>query len=158
MSRSGYSHSLDEWDLIRWRGAVKSAIRGRRGQAFLRELRDALDAMPNKRLIAKELIDEKGEVCAIGAVCKARGVDVSGVDIEDPPAVAELVGIAGALAAEIEYENDEALVYGEPVERESWTGQKYTHRPLVSMTPETRWQHMRQWVDRHIQASEEDHG
>jgi hypothetical protein len=37
MSRSGYSDDLENWSLIRWRGAVASAIRGRRGQAFLRE-------------------------------------------------------------------------------------------------------------------------
>jgi hypothetical protein len=46
MSRSGYSDDHSEWDLIRWRGAVASAIRGKRGQAFLRELLVALDAMP----------------------------------------------------------------------------------------------------------------
>ena len=38
MSRSGYSDDLDNWDLIRWRGQVSSAIRGKRGQGFLREL------------------------------------------------------------------------------------------------------------------------
>jgi len=38
MSRSGYSDDCDVWALIRWRGAVKSAIRGARGQAMLREL------------------------------------------------------------------------------------------------------------------------
>jgi hypothetical protein len=46
MSRSGYDESCDDnWGLICWRGAVASALRGRRGQAFLRELVDALDAV-----------------------------------------------------------------------------------------------------------------
>ena len=31
MSRSGYEDGLEMWDLIRWRGAVASAIRGKRG-------------------------------------------------------------------------------------------------------------------------------
>lgn len=58
MSRSGYSDDYDgdNWDLIRWRGAVTSAIRGKRGQAFLREALAALDAMPEKQLIAGDLV------------------------------------------------------------------------------------------------------
>jgi hypothetical protein len=43
------------WSHIRWRGAVASAIRGGRGQAFLREMLAAMDAMPVKRLVANEL-------------------------------------------------------------------------------------------------------
>ena len=62
MSRSGYSEDCDGWALVRWRGAVKSAIRGQRGQAFLRELLAALDAIPDKRLIAEELVDAQGAV------------------------------------------------------------------------------------------------
>jgi len=47
MSRSGYSDDCDDqWSLICWRGAVKSAIRGKRGQAFLKEMLAALDALP----------------------------------------------------------------------------------------------------------------
>lgn len=58
MSRSGYSEDWDgeNWTFIRWRGAVKSALRGKRGQAFLREALAALDAMPEKRLITHDLI------------------------------------------------------------------------------------------------------
>ncbi|ENQ7660184.1 hypothetical protein ACEQOL_006537 [Pseudomonas aeruginosa] len=41
MSRSGYCDDLDNWSLICWRGAVSSAIKGKRGQAFLIELREA---------------------------------------------------------------------------------------------------------------------
>ena len=55
MSRSGYHDGIDQWDLIRWRGAVASAIRGKRGQAFLREMLDALDALPEPKLIAHDL-------------------------------------------------------------------------------------------------------
>jgi len=57
MSRSGYSDDCeDNWSWICWRGAVKSAIRGKRGQAFLRETLAALDALPERKLIAKDLI------------------------------------------------------------------------------------------------------
>ena len=57
MSRSGYSDDLETWQLIKWRGQVMSAIRGKRGQKFLRELLAALDAMPKKILITEDLID-----------------------------------------------------------------------------------------------------
>lgn len=107
MSRSNYHNDLDECALIRWRGAVRAAIKGRRGQAFLRELLAALQAMPKKELIASELVTESGDVCAIGAVCKARGLDLMVVDEHDTDAVASTVGIAQAMAREIAYVNDE---------------------------------------------------
>jgi hypothetical protein len=56
MSRSGYSDDCEDvlaWG--RWRGRVASAIRGKRGQAFLKELLAALDALPEKRLVANDL-------------------------------------------------------------------------------------------------------
>ena len=75
MSRSGYSvdGDLDHWQLIRWRGAVNSAMNGKRGQAFLRELLDALDALPEPKLIDHDLVRYDGSTdtnlfCALGAV------------------------------------------------------------------------------------------
>lgn len=132
MSRSGYSEDLASDDPLqygRWRAQVKSAIRGKRGQAFLRELAAAMDAMPVKELITRELVREDGACCTIGVVCKSRGLDVSKVDCDDPPSVGNLVGIAHQLAAEIEYENDE-----------NCSGQ----------TPGKRWEIMRRWVERNI--------
>lgn len=55
MSRSGYSDDIDNWDLIKWRGQVASAIRGKRGQLFLRELLAALDALPNAHQLVQEI-------------------------------------------------------------------------------------------------------
>lgn len=127
MSRSGYSDECDGWDLIRWRGAVASAIRGKRGQEFLRELAEALDAMPEKRLIASEL-ESAGEFCALGVVGAARGLDMTGINIEDRSSVANAFGIAEAMAAEIMFENDGGFCH--------WSDK----------TPEQRWQHMRSWV------------
>lgn len=74
MSRSGYSYDCNGWELIRWRGAVASAIRGKRGQEFLRQLLAALDALPNKRLIRDELVTKDGEVCAIGILPSSKGL------------------------------------------------------------------------------------
>lgn len=126
MSRSGYSDDCENLGL--WRGAVERAINGKRGQAFLREMAAAMDAMAEKALIADELIAPDGEVCAIGSVCKARGIDVAHIAYDDPCVVGDLVGIAQSMAAEIEYINDEA-------------GPWNRHE-----TPEERWIRVRKWV------------
>jgi hypothetical protein len=127
MSRSGYSDECDDsdgyWGLIKWRGQVTSAIRGKRGQAFLRELLEALDAMPVKRLIKNEFWN--GEACALGVIAQKRGLDLISVDPDDYDRLAELLGIAHQLVQEIEWENDEALGH---------------------CTPEQRWHWMRSWI------------
>lgn len=130
MSRSGYSDDCGGWDLICWRGAVKSALKGKRGQAFLVELRDAMDAMPDKRLIADSLQAE-GEFCTIGVIGAKRGIDMAVLDPDDREAVGEAFGISPAMASEIVFMNDEG----------SWQAE----------TPEQRWQRMRTWVDSNIQ-------
>lgn len=130
MSRSGYSNDMDNaWDLIRWRGAVASAIRGARGQAFLKEMLAALDKTEPNRLIANEL-SHGAEVCAIGAVGVARGIDMSNLDPEDRETVAGTFGISPALAAEIVFMNDEGGFYKE--------------------TPEARYTRMRCWIESHL--------
>lgn len=137
MSRSGYSDDIDQWALIRWRGQVASAIRGKRGQQFLRDLVAALDAMPEKRLITNSL-EEGGNVCAIGSVGKARGVDMTGLDPDDSETVAHAFNIADQLAREIVYENDEGP-YAE--------------------TPEERWSRMRAWAAANLFVRQENrHG
>lgn len=132
MSRSGYSYDCDRWELIRWRGAVASAIRGARGQAFLRELASAMDAMPDKRLGRGEIFDEdNGCVCALGVVAQARGNDLDhDFDREESE---RWFGIAEALAAEIMHENDDG---GPPL--------------LHDETPEKRWLRVREWVGAQI--------
>jgi hypothetical protein len=130
MSRSGYSESCEGWDLIRWRGAVASAIRGKRGQAFLREMLAALDAIPDKCLIVEEL-KQDGSVCALGAIGVARGMDLDVIDPEDRDSVAEAFKIPLTLACEIMYENDEG----------GWRE-----------TPQQRWSRMRKWAEGQIAA------
>ena len=137
MSRSSYSDEWNGWDSIMWGWRVASAIRGKRGQKFLRELRDALDAMPVKELIAGELVDD-GECCAIGCLAQARGIDVSGIDPEDAERVAATFDIAEPLAREVVYENDE---FGE------WTPKGRVDDPA------RRWEYMRKWVERRIKKS-----
>ena len=114
MSRHGYIDFDGEDPLAeaRWRGALKAAMRGKRGQTFFRELIAALDAMPNKELAAHSFV-RGGEVCALGAVALKNGIDVS--EFEPPDAddedawddevnhasLAEKLNIAECLAREV---------------------------------------------------------
>jgi len=164
MSRSGYTEDNDDqWALIRWRGAVKSAMRGKRGQAFLRELLAALDAMSVKRLIANDLVFDGdpatpylpyehediivggdvlvdgrgnavhiGEVCALGYLGQARGLDMRDLDPEEPEFVADAFGVNDKIIREIVYTNDEG----------AWGDE----------TPEKRWIRVRAWVAAQIVA------
>ena len=106
MSRSGYNDDVETWDLIRWRGAVSAAIRGKRGQAFLLEMWRAMLALPTHELIREDL-ERDANVCALGAVGKARGLEMAGVDAEDHERVAALFDIPHALACEIMWQNDD---------------------------------------------------
>lgn len=144
MSRHDYNDELEQQDLAMWRGRVMSAIRGKRGQRLLIDLRDALDAMPEKRLVRGEVQGTEG-VCALGSVGVRRGVDLSDVftkgDDEDPDfdnaVLSERLDIAECLVREIEWENDEG-VYQE--------------------TPEQRWTRMRRWAEKNIASSPQDGG
>ena len=155
MSRSGYSYDCDSWELIRWRGAVASAVRGKRGQALLREMAAALDAMPVKELVAEDLITPDGGCCAFGAVAMARGVTYEDLPEStfrfwDPftleilgrrerqvefsgEQLAEAFDVAPALACEIVSINDDYLGHA-----------KDEHARA------TRWWVVRNWIARHL--------
>jgi hypothetical protein len=134
MSRSGYSDDYGEDNSgYLYRGAVASAIKGRRGQAFLKEMLAALDALPEKKLIAGELVEpDTGAVCAIGAVGKARGIDMLGLDYEDADKVSAVFGIASAMAREVVFENDDDFGFN------------------IKETPEQRFARMRRWIVKQI--------
>jgi hypothetical protein len=131
MSRSGYSEDgdYDNPSYLLWPSIVKRTINGKHSQAFLREMLGALDAMPEKRLIAEELQDGDGAVCAIGSVGAKRGVDMSKLDPEDPDGIAKAFDIAPTLVREIEFQNDDDFRYSREAE-----------------TPEQRWTRVREWV------------
>ena len=131
MSRSGYTDDGDNYAM--WRGMVASATRGKRGQKLLRELAEAMDAMPVKELIANEL-QSGGSYCALGVVGAKRGVDLTAIDPEDPDQLSRAFDIAPCLAQEIEFINDDDFVYGE------------------QETPAQRWQRVRKWVAEQISA------
>lgn len=135
VSRSGYSEDLDNWQLIKWRGMVASSTRGRRGQQFFADLLAALEAMPEKVLIADKL-EKEGAVCAIGSLGRARGIDMQEIDPDDPGQVSHAFNIAECLAQEVVYMNDECI-----------SG----HRE----TPEQRWTRMHKWVKSQILTHDE---
>ena len=159
MSRSRYSDDCDGWALIRWRGAVTSAVRGKRGQAMLRELIAALDALPEKRLISGSLITADGEFCTLGALGRARGIDLGAIDPEDRDAVAAAFGIPVALAAEIMYRNDEEgpreevpfnfVVCGPMRPWESHVQLRWKRNEQAGAI---RWSHMRAWAAANLRS------
>ena len=138
MGRHGYTEDCDDnWQMIQWRGRVTSAARGRRGQAFFRHLIEALDAMPEKRLVKAEeyeIVTPTGEACALGSIALARGWDdAKDIDASDHDALASRLDIAPCLVQETEYENDECGPWAE--------------------TPEGRWLRIRKWAEKNIKES-----
>lgn len=137
MSRHGYNEDIDDqWSMIRWRGAVASAIRGRKGQAFLAELAAAIDAVPERKLVAKDF-EADGAVCALSAVAVARGIDVAALELdpddeESARVIADALAIPDSLALEIVFENDEGGPHDE--------------------TPEQRHARMLRWIKSLIKA------
>lgn len=139
MSRSGYVEDYENVEL--YRRAVRNAIKGKRGQALLRDMLAGLDALPEKRLIAGAMIDKQGEVCALGAAGVHRNRDMSEMTVVsewddepemDIPRVTAAFDVADCLAREVAFVNDEANYQPE--------------------TPEQRWARVRGWVVRNITA------
>lgn len=143
MSRSGYMDDCgfdgpeEQWAHICYRGAVQSALRGKRGQAALREALAALDAMPVKELAKDSLQTEQGSVCTLGALGTVRGLDIMKLDPENWDAVAAAFGIAPAMVREIVFENDENNIL------DRWDA---AHNCWIRESPAQRWQRMRAWI------------
>ena len=130
MSRSGYSDDCENLNL--WRANVERTINGKRGQLFLQELIQALEAMPEKRLIRDSLVETSGEVCAIGALGLKRGLDMTHLDPEDSEQVGRVFGVSTMLAQEIVYQNDEKH---------------------YRQTSEERWTRMHSWAKEHLKTA-----
>jgi hypothetical protein len=137
--RHGYVDDLDSQSLAMWRGRVASAIRGKRGQKMLAEIRDALDAMPVKRLVSRQLQTKQGDVCTLGCLAAAKGQDLTEYEDAEECDLQELneslaatFDVAQCLIQEVEYENDEG----------AW-----------KETPEQRWTRMRRWVGKKLGES-----
>lgn len=126
MSRHGFVSNYDSepFDYCRWRGSVTRALKGKRGQAFLREMLVAMDALPEKKLVRQNLIkpsylEHEGEVlvCALGSVGLKRGLNMEGIDPEDYNTVASKFDIAESMSREIVYINDDGAYEKETEEQ-----------------------------------------
>lgn len=138
MSRSQYSDDNEPLVHGRWRAQVASALRGKRGQALLRDMIAALDAMPEKRLVADVMQADDGTACALTAVARYRGVSVEDIDNEspEPEDLASRLDIAHQLAQEVMFVNDEA----------GWS--------QMVKTPEDRWTFVRSWAVKNLREKE----
>lgn len=152
MSRSGYTDDCEGINL--YRGNVERCLKGRKGQAALREMRDALEAMPEKKLVADAFACDDG-VCAMGALARHREVE-KGVPFDEAQAAvidlarrkgldegdvnsaadcaANALSIPRYLAREVAFENDDHDGFG--------VGRKDD--------PEARHARMLKWVNEQI--------
>lgn len=140
MSRSGYTDDTDDnWQHIMWRGRVASSIRGKRGQALLRDLLVALDAMPDKKLFPNNFSTAVGEYCTLGVLGAARGTKMDDLgDAEDGcnvRLVGERFGVAAPLVQEIMFMNDEGIYFQD------------------TLSPQKRWEFMREWISKQIKET-----
>ncbi len=111
-----------------WQANCERSLRGKHGQEELRELREALLALPEKRLIHESLEDEEGGVCAIGAYGKRKGVDLSKFDVDSDT---DEVGIAGGMPRLV-----------------AWKVVEMNDMQFSSeFTPEQRYEKMLAWIE-----------
>lgn len=165
MSRINYN---EDWDdtaaLLRgyaWMGNVERSLKGKRGQVALRKLEAALEALPRGadgrgRLLNGSLLkpvpqlDNEYEVCALGALCLAEGMDPwklfvtwekrdarsehwwqsdnddRDYDADELMKLGPDLGMSETMAWAIIEQNDESFGYG--------------------YTPEERWERVLEWV------------
>lgn len=140
MSRIEY-YDCDNPAALLWDCTLQRAVSGKRGQTFLKELEAALVTLPSKRLIANDLCDSLGDVCAVGALIQKRAF-AAGATLEqfieenkygdsDPEVLKTRLGAAFTLVWSVVEANDESC---------------------YECTPEERYQKMLGWVRERITA------
>ncbi len=138
-----------------WDANCRRSLKGKAGQRELRELKTALLALPEKRLIKDALTDEQGGMCAIACYGKHKGVDLSKFDDEDE---SDEVGIAGGMPRLVAWKvvalNDITLdtvweVAHGPVERGHGI-YKGGIALIRDMTPEERYAAVLKWVNQQL--------
>lgn len=131
----------DNPSYLLWESNVRRGMQGKRGQAFLRELRDILLAMPEKRLVKDDWITPQDDVCILGAYLRAKDPTVTPDRAdhingqfegdEGPDRFASMFNLPRCMCWDIEYRNDNEYVVG--------------------LTPEDRYAHMLKYIEKHIQ-------
>jgi hypothetical protein len=151
MSRFGSDDFYEEFpnqSLLWWHNA-ETHLAGAKGQKVLRELRDAMLAMPERKLIRGRLADEQGHVCAVGALAVARGEsvdelaaritfdkwgDVDSYDAEDITiAIGRQIGLKEVMSTLLAQVNDDA--WGAPIDE----------------TDEQRFERVLAWIEKKLE-------
>lgn len=115
-----------------WQANCERSLGGRLGQAALRELEAALVALPTKRLIANDLQTPEGDVCAIGALARHKGITPSpegNVRGFDPEYEMEEIGVECGMPRMV-----------------AWKAVEKNDIELGYVTPEERYTRMLDWV------------
>lgn len=158
MSRTTYSDECEHLELFR--GNVRRSIRGYFGQARLKELRDALLALPVKVLhadIFAEGTKDAPRVCALGAWALAKTGDPETARslVSDPDSDNETAdslkqdGWPKLVVLDVIYENDRTAYVYETVEGPAnrWESLPQLWR---EETPEERYTRVLAWVNEQI--------
>ena len=111
-----------------WQANCQRSLRGKAGQRELRFLRDALLAMPVKRLI-RGALEHDGDVCAIACYGRAKGLDL----MEFGEYASAAVGVAGGMPRLV-----------------AWKTVEMNDIELDRETPEERYRKMLAWVERQL--------
>lgn len=152
MSRMDYAEDWDSPITIEmvWQ-STKNALGGRRGQEALRLLIRALDAMPEKRIIDDYLCHE-GEVCTVGAMVVQRRIE-GGLSRDQALAYVEKLQAAygdepGAVRSQ---DVADLAVRDLNIARYmAYDLVELTDEDTQGMTPEERWQRVRDYATRHL--------
>jgi len=115
-----------------WQANCERSLKGRKGQTALRELETALLALSSKRLIAQELQNAEGDVCAIGALAKYRGREEKDF-IADP-----------------EYEMQEVGVELGMPRLVAWKVVEVNDLEYAHLSPEARYMRVTEWIQRQL--------
>lgn len=138
MSRFNYTDEEDRpGQFALWQANCTRSLRGKAGQEALKDLEAALLALPSKRLIADSLIDEEGEVCAVGALALHKKVAIkhdSDADLDTEGFAADELGVPRLVAWTIVMMNDEEF------------DSRWTKGKMIPYTPEERYEAMLNWV------------
>jgi hypothetical protein len=146
-----------------WQANCARSLRGKAGQAELRELEAALVALPEKRLIHGALTDEDGGVCAVACYARHKGIDLSTFD---PEYESDDVGVRAGMPRLVAWK----VVALNDIELESWCGyvegpatreeSRYAHRGVWvhrDLTPEERYEKVLAWVREQLKGGEVRH-
>jgi hypothetical protein len=139
----------DMWGYVRYRGALRNAIKGKRGQAFLKELLEAIEALPEKKLAVGAFRDRDGCASALGALALKRGHspdELAGFHYMTPDQLARFFGIQPVLIRHIVHMHDVEIPFI----------CAYRHNNItleIEDDEETRaeaWRDMHNWLNRSI--------